>query len=463
MASAPAPFITKGQRREMAYNGPMRSGLVIDSRALLVKGYENYQMELLAKLNPAGSGQWYAPHMQNRGNRMQIDVDTRRGRTIIPGYFIARGIAGEALASLLAQKGLPARLDSPDKAATFHISAIDLRLYDMGYGSVTFAGELEAHGDMSVEEYRDAAEKIGSALADFRPLFISTFEQVSAEVSTEFVALSFHGLRPTNAYWRNSHLGQNIGDLFWVHRLFSIECQNHQQFLRKKDLCKRLVVSEAAETLEDMSIDPHMAIYPGNGNSAVIFEKGKPKPQDINTLTSMVRAQNIFYVAAEDIDRDMFYLSNELDRQKHSKNMSLLEKQSEVIVDYQSKVTFFKAIYDDFDNSLDPQGLKVWHALEKSWATRDRFTNMNTKLELVEKIYNRIRENLNHLQNKRIGTFMLAFTLISTLSVIVDTVDFTQGADLKYPSIIRIAVLVMLLLVVIFFAVGVMRGGKRRV
>jgi hypothetical protein len=88
---------------------------------------------------------------------------------------------------------------------------------------------------------------------------------------------------------------------------------------------------------------------------------------------------------------------------------------------------------------------------------------MNTKLELVEKIYNRIRENLNHLQNKRIGTFMLAFTLISTLSVIVDTVDFTQGADLKYPSIIRIAVLVMLLLVVVFFAVGVMRGGKRRV
>ncbi len=56
-----------------------------------------------------------------------------------------------------------------------------------------------------------------------------------------------------------------------------------------------------------------------------------------------------------------------------------------------------------------------------------RFDNLNTKLELVEKIYNRVRENLNHLQSKRLGLFMLAFTLISTLSVIVDTVDFTQG------------------------------------
>lgn len=463
MAAAPASFMQKGQRREMAYNGPMRSGLVIDSRALLVRGYEVYQTELLGKLNPAGSGEWYAPHMQNRGNRMQIDVDTRRGRTILPGYFVARGLSGDALSSLLARHNLKAALEAPDHAATFHIQAIDIRLYDMGYGSATFTGEIEAHQDLSVEEYRDAAEKIGSALADFRPIFIGTFEQVSAAVDNTFVALSFHGLRPTNSYWRNSHLGQNIGDLFWVHRLFSIECQNHQQFARKKELCKRLVVSEAAEALEDMSIDPHMAVYPGNGNSAVIFEKGKPKPQDINTLASMVRAQNIFYVAAEDIDRDMFYLSNELDRQKHSKNMGLLEKQSEVIVDYQSKVTFFKAIYDDFDNSLDPQGLKVWHALEKSWATRDRFTNMNTKLELVEKIYNRIRENLNHLQNKRLGVFMLAFTLISTLSVIVDTVDFTQGADLKYPSLVRIGVLALLLLVVVFLAAGLMRGGKRRI
>jgi hypothetical protein len=463
MAGAPASFMAKGQRREMAYNGPMRSGLVIDSRALLVRGYEVYQTELLNKLNPAGSGQWYAPHMQNRGNKMQIDVDTRRGRTILPGYFIARGIAGDALASLLAQHGLKGTLDAPDNAATFHLTAVDIRLYDMGYGSATFTGEIEAHRDMDVEEYREAAEKIGSLLADFRPVFVSTFEQVSEAVDNTFVALSFHGLRPTNSYWRNSHLGQNIGDLFWVHRLFSIECQNHQQFTRKKDLCKRLVVSEAAEALEDMSIEPAMAVYPGNGNSAVIFEKGKVKPQDIAALTSMVRAQNIFYVAAEDIDRDMFYLSNELDRQKHSKNMSLLEKQSEVIVDYQSKVTFFRAIYDDFDNSLDPQGLKIWHALEKSWATRDRFANMNTKLELVEKIYNRIRENLNHLQNKRIGAFMLVFTLISTLSVIVDTVDFTQGADLKYPSLLRIGVLGMLLLVVVFCAVALMKGVRRKV
>jgi hypothetical protein len=462
MPGSATAFMKAGERGEMAFNGPMRSGLVIDSRGLLIKGYEAYQSELLAALNPAGSGPWYAPHMQNRSNRMQIDADTRRGRTIIPGYFIGRLLTGEAMASLLERQGLGVAIPDPEGRGIFHISAIDVRLYDMGYGSASFHGQVEALHDLSMDEYRETAERIGSALSAYQPVFINAFEQVARAVRPEFISLTFHGTRPTNDYWRNSKLGQNIGDLFWVHRVFIVECQNHQQFLRRKDAGKRLVYSEAAELLEDMSISPRMAVYPGNGNSAVIHEKGGVKPQDVAVLHSMVRAQNIFYVAAEDIDRDMFYLSNELDRRKHSKDMGLLERQSEVIVEYQSKVTFLKAIYDDFDNSLDPQGLKIWHALEKAWATRDRFDNLNTKLTLVEKIYNRIRENLNHLQNKKLGTFMLAFTLISTLSVIVDTVDFTQGGDLQWPSLLRLGVLVMLLLVVVFFAVGLMRGRERK-
>lgn len=462
MPGSATAFMKAGARGEMAFNGPMRSGLVIDSRGLLIKGYEAYQSELLATLNAGGAGEWYAPHMQNRSNKMQIDADTRRGRTIIPGYFIGRLLSGEALASELSHLGLGGTVDDPQGGGVFHISSVDVRLYDMGYGSATFSGHIEARRDLSVDAYRETAERIGSALSAYHPVFISAFEQVSRAVRPEFVSLTFHGTRPTNEYWRNSKLGQNIGDLFWVHRVFIVECQNHQQFLRRREICRRLVYSEAAELLEDMSISPHMAVYPGNGNSTVIYEKGEARPQDIAVLHSMVRAQNIFYVAAEDIDRDMFYLSNELDRRKHSKDMGLLERQSEVIVEYQSKVTFLKAIYDDFDNSLDPQGLKIWHALEKAWATRDRFDNLNTKLTLVEKIYNRIRENLNHLQNKKLGTFMLAFTLISTLSVIVDTVDFTQGGDLQWPSLLRLSVLVMLLLVVVFFAVGLMRSRERK-
>lgn len=444
-------FLTKHQKREMAYNGPMRSGLVIDSRTLLAKGYEKYQNELLEVLNPAGSGEWYGPHMQHRDNKMQIDVDTRRGRTIIPGYFIGRQLAGEALTSLLKQNQLPLSVADGEDRAVFHITSLDIRLYDMGYGSATFKGEIEGLKDLDVDAFREAAEKISSHFSQFRDLFTSTFAHVAATVKKEFIALSYHGNAPVSAYWRASNLGQGIGDLFWVHRLFTISCDNHQQFTRKKDLCKSLVYSEHASMLEDASINPHMTVYPGNGNSAVIYEKDKVRHQDVTVLSSMVRAQNIFYVTAEDVDRDMFYLANELDRTKHSKDMKLLEGQSDIIVDYQSKVTFFKGVYDDYDNSLDPQGLKVWHALEKAWSTRDRFENMNAKLELVEKIYNRIRENLNHLQNKRMGIFMLAFTIINTLQAITDAVEFTQGGGLQSPSTVRMVVLIVMTLFVTVF------------
>ncbi|MDE1153280.1 MAG: hypothetical protein PW788_12150 [Micavibrio sp.] len=450
-------FLAKNQRCDMAYNGPMRSGLIIDTRALVAQGYAEYQHNLAEKMG----AEWYAPGYAVRGNHMQIDVDTRRGRTIIPGYFIGRQLAGDFLTATLKRLSLKGEVTVAGDCA-FTISSIDVRLYDMGYGSATFKGEITALRDLTLDEYRTAAENAGSALADWRSLYMETFEQVHAALKPDYVVASFLGSKPHTGYWSNSCLAHGLGDLFWVHRLFTVACDTEADFGMLRDRARYLVYSEQAELLEDSAIATGVALFPGNGNSVAVYDKSRAKVSDTNTLPSMVRAQNIFYVSAEDIDRDLFHLSNDLDRHKHSSDMSLLERQSRVIVEYQSKVTLFKSVYDDFDNSLDPQGLKVWHALEKAWHTRDRFNNLNTKLDLVEKIYNRIRDNLNHLQNKRLGVFMLAFTLISTLSVIVDTVDFTQGGALQAPSALRVGVLIILLSGLAFFALRLLDHRKEK-
>lgn len=455
-----AVFISKNQRRDVAFNGPMRSGLVIDSRALLSKGYAAYQQEFAASMEIAHPGDWHVPGGRSRSNRMRIDADTRRGSTIIPGYFIGRTLEGEDLEAELRKHNMPA-IVKHSESCQFHIAAIDLRLYDMGYASATFIGEVEALTNLTMEQYRIAVEKASSELAGFRPLYLDMLERVASALKPEFIIANFHGGQK-NEYWVNSSLATGVADLFWVHRVFSVACADDKEFAALKAPCKQLIFSEQAELIEDASIVTGMAAYPGNGNSAVVYNAATVKPEQTAALLSMARAQNIFYVAAEDIDRDLFHLSNDLDRQKHSQDMGLLERQSELIVEYQSKVTLFKAVYDDFDNSLDPQGLKIWHALEHSWHTRDRFSNLNTKLELVEKIYNRIRDNLAHLQNKKLGTFMLAFTLISTLSVIVDTVDFTQGQGLQAPSALRIGVLIATLLLIVGFAAKLMKAGARR-
>lgn len=463
-------FLAKGQKCAMGFNAPLRSGIVIDSRSLLTAGYADYQARLATALNEEDGKQepaWYAPGGQKRGNNMQIDVDTKRGRTIIPGYVIGRLLEGRALEEALSVDSLPLTA-APEGSgigpgggahdAVFHLAVLDIRMHDMGYGSVTFSGEIEAMRDLTTDEYRDVAERISSVLTMYRPVLLDTFIRAAHAIEPGYILQNYLSGTVENDFWQGSQLRLGIGDLFWVHRLFSVACENDAEFREKRVLCKALIYSEQPEMLEDFSIRPGMAIYPGNGNSAVIYDKTAIKPQETGTLGSMVRAQNIFYVAAEDIDRDLFYLSNDLDRKKHSQDMTLLEHQSNTIVEYQSKVSFFKGVYDDFDNSLDPQGLKVWHALEAAWQTRDRFDNVNTKLDLVEKIYNRICENIGRIQNKRLGSFMLAFTLISTLSVIVDTVDFTQGGALQPPSILRIIVLCMMGMIVIFFAFTLLRN-----
>lgn len=455
-------FLAKNARREMAFNGPMRSGLVIDSRALLSRGYDEYQAEFTEHMGLGSPGEWYAPGHAVRGNKMQIDADTRRGRTIIPGYFIGRTLACGALAEALKAHELPATVRHGETCA-FHIKTLDVRLYDMGYASATFTGEIEALQNLTLDQYRATAEKASSGLSAYRPLFLETIERVAAALRPDFTVVNFHGNSAKNEYWVNSSLSQGVGDLFWVHRVFYIACQDAKEYAKLKEPCKGLIYSEHASLVEDSSIADGLSFYPGNGNSAAVYDKSAAKPEALNPLLGMIRAQNVFYVAAEDIDRDLFYLGNDLDRQKHSQNMGLLEKQSETIVEYQSKVTLFKAVYDDFDNSLDPQGLKIWHALEKAWHTRDRFDNLNTKLDLVEKIYGRIRENLDYLQNKKLGVFMLAFTLISTLSVIVDTVDFTQGGALEAPSPLRVTVLAAMLLLAAAFALRILRKQKPRV
>ncbi|HYD18567.1 MAG TPA: hypothetical protein VEF76_08825 [Patescibacteria group bacterium] len=455
-------FLAKAARREMTFNGPLRSGLVIDSRALLARGYADYQHDFAAAISAAYAGHWYTPAQGARGNKMKIDADTRRGNTIIPGYFIGRTLTGADLESALGTLVLPSVIKL-DGTCLFHIHSIDIRVYDMGYGSATFEGEIEALRDMSLDEFRVAAEKASSELTAFKTLYLETFKRVGAQLAPELTLANFHG-SGKNAYWANTCLFQGIGDLFWVHRVFHVACASGGEYAVLKETGKALIFGEQPALIEDASVSAGLSVYPGNGNSAEIYDASAVQPKQLGTLLSMVRTQNIFYVAAEDIDRDLFFLSNDLDRQKHSQDMRLLERQSELIVEYQSKVTLFKAVYDDFDNSLDPQGLKVWHALEKAWHTRDRFANLNTKLELVEKIYNRIRENLNHLQNKKLGLFMLAFTLISSLSVIVDTVDFTtQGDNLAAPSPLRVGVLVATLVIVILFAMGLIRPGKRKV
>lgn len=447
----------------MVFNGPMRSGLVLDTRSLLTQGYGPFQTKLLATLREIFSGEWFVPDAPLRQSGMKIDVDTRRGATLIPEFFIGRRLENDVLQDVLHEYALPAEIapqtergQEPD--GVFHLRRLDVHMYDLGYGSAIFDGEVTAARDLTLLEFRDLCEKISSGMNTYVPLFYGMFEKVATAIPADLALFNFHDGREKEDFWRQVSFGHDIGTLFWVHRVFTIACDDAAGFKDARTAARCLVYSAQPEALEDSSITDGLTVYAGSGNSAVVYDSARVKETDADVLGSMVRIQNVFYVTAEDIDRDLFYLSNELDRRKHTQDMRLLERQSRIIVEYQSKISLFNAIYDDFDNHLDPQSLKIWHALEQAWATRDRFRNLADKLDMIDKIYRRIMESLSHLYDKRLGTFVLAFTLISTLSVIVDTVDFTQGGELTSPSLLRIGVLLAMAGVVLFLAIRLMKA-----
>lgn len=458
-------FLARGQSRRMVFNGPMRSGLVLDTRALLTQGYGPFQSQLLSGLRDMVSGEWRVPDAPLRQSGMKIDVDTRRGATLIPEFFIARRLRGDVLQDVLTEYALPARIAPQVKSGieadgVFHLHALDVHMYDLGYASAIFDGEMTAARDLTLPEFRDLCETISSSMNIYVPLFCGMFDKVAKALPADLALFNFHDGQQKDDFWQHVSFGHDIGTLFWVHRVFTLAAGNAQEYSALKDAARVLVYSAQAEQLSDSSINDAMAVYAGSGNSAVIYDRAKIMDADAMVLAHMVRIQNVFYVTAEDIDRDLFYLSNELDRRKHTRDMRLLERQSRIIVEYQSKISLFNAIYDDFDNHLDPQALKIWHALEQAWATRDRLRNLADKLDMIDKIYRRIMESLSHLYDKRLGTFVLAFTLISTLSVIVDTVDFTQGDELTSPSLLRIGVLLAMAGVVLFLAIRLMKARE---
>src|SRR5476649_2955565 len=96
-------FLSAQDKREMFFNGPMRSGIVIDSQALLNQGYRKFQRELAETLRTRYMGAWEGPDFQGRKNNLALDVDSFQGETIIPRYLISRIFQGVELEEILAE------------------------------------------------------------------------------------------------------------------------------------------------------------------------------------------------------------------------------------------------------------------------------------------------------------------------------------------------------------------------
>ncbi len=432
-------FLAAQDEIEIFFNGPMRSGIVLDSQALLNKGYRAFQEKLAETLTDHYMGTWECPQFHGRRNKMAFDVDNFQGETIIPRYLISRTFTGEALAEILEEFRLPAEIrpmrgthaalhqeevaEEADKApfpAKLRIDKLDIYLYDYGYASCLIRGTVVALRDMTVSDYRSAVEHISSSLPDYAELFQSTIAKVAKVIPPEFVIMSVHGNQPLrNVLWPNTSIRQHIGELFWVHRIFSLRARNEDEFLRMEAASRDIVYSQRSDDNNSISLLKGLAIHPGNGNSCVVYMKDTPD-WNVARLRSVIRAKNVFYAALQDVDRDLFYLNNELSLRSDARDMASIERQMQFTADCLARTGFVKSVYDDYDNQLDPQSIAIWDNLRQTWLMGDIFRAIDQKTATLDKVYDRMAQRLQSLQSRKITSLMIFFIAIALMTMVLD-------------------------------------------
>jgi hypothetical protein len=478
-------FLAAQDKLEMFFNGPMRSGIVLDSQALLNLGYRKFQQELAETLRTRYMGVWEAPDFQGRKNNLAFDVDSFQGETIIPRFLISRTFQGAELEEILSEFRLPAEIHPaelaadagaplPDEkiaepepeavplppreqrrgarperrktgAAVFRIQKMDISLYDYGYASCIISGEVAALKDLTIQEYRSAVEHISSAMPDYTELFQSTIAKIAKVIPPEYVVASFHDNaesakkgdgeaaaigRPNGAQinvWPNTSLRKHMGELFWVHRIFSIPCDNQTEFIRKKTECRALVYSSRTDVMDDVSLRADMAVFPGHGNSCVVYTKGATPDWNAARLRAVVAAKNVFYAAMEDLDRDLFYLNNEIGMKAGSTDMGFLERQAEFMSACLARVSFLKSVYDDYDNQLDPQSIEIWNLLRRVWIMDDMFRAIDQKVAMLDKAHGRTVQRLAALQSKKIGSLIVIFMILALFAILLGLLGGFRG------------------------------------
>ena len=423
-------FLAAGEEIEVLFNGPMRSGIALDSQAILNAGYRDFQNKLAAQLRDLYLGAWECPPFGHHRNHLSFDIDTFQGDTVIPRYLISRAFTEEDLEHILEEFRLPAEVrparsikhrddgDSDDEEghdgkpvpATFRIHRLDIYLYDFGYASCMIHGNVVALKDLSIDDVRAVAENIGAALPDYGELFQGTLAKIAKIIPPEFILHNTLGDHRQPPQWPGTTLHQHVGELFWVHRIFSVPCRNAAEFARRKEECKVLAGGGHTHGMEDKSLRPDMAVYPGHGNSCVVYTKNATPDWHASRLRGVIRAMNVFYAALQDADRDHFHLNNDMARRLMSHELETVERQMQYMAGGLARTGFIKSVYDDYDNQLDPQSFALWDFLRKTWYMGDLFRGLDQKAAMTEKGYDRLSKRLADLRQRR--TAQIAFMMI---------------------------------------------------
>ena len=124
-----------------------------------------------------------------------------------------------------------------------------------------------------------------------------------------------------------------------------------------------------------------------------------------STIFNILSIINLFYYATETLTTNIFLLNNTINLSKVSgqqnifSNSNLLEQETNAVVEYKAQIDYFLARYNNYDNYLAPQSLRVWREIEELWEATDRQMALKDQLKMTDQIYARLNTQISALQH----------------------------------------------------------------
>ena len=437
-------------------NGPIRTGISLDTRALIGNDSRRILSKLKNKLELSGAG-WtvYAP----KRDILDISIETRRESIVKPPYLAK--FSFDKSEAVTMQETIRASVD--EQIASFLESALlktlHLRFFSFEYA--TFYAEFNIKGedhnlDFNLLRGNIEALSHGRVIGLFKQLFsvqIEVFRSAVQEVEATEEDLKLKGQDLPEE--ETQHLGDGAIPR-WAHRIYGLQFEDVEGVKNSSGKIEELIYTSSNTELEDLYSRERASIYVASGNSALLSTDADAELAWKN-LNEIVEFQNAFFAKAEDLDEDLLRLVNEISLDKlrvrrDRKQMKKMDSYANKIVDTREEVLIFKNDVSDYEGHLDPDTKKIWTGLWKQWDTGSKFDQIERQVDIMDGLYDRIITLLNQNQTRRLGTFALIFTLISGLAALVDSCGFMQGDTLTASSldITNSVVVVFLVLILVF-------------
>ena len=391
-------------------NGPIRTGISLDTRALIGKDARSILSNLNNKLVLPGTGWTVYAH---ESHDMDISIETRRESIVKPPYLAKFSFDKSEIASM--QEKIRTPNDKPQIASFLEktlLKTLHLRFFSFEYA--TFYAEFNIKGEnhnLDFNMLRQYVEELshGQIIGQFKQLFserIEQFRSVAQEVEKTEEKLKLKSQDEPELEAKNS---EHSPIPRWAHRIYGIQFEDIEGITESSGKIEDLIYTSSDTELEDLYPRDGASIYVASGNSALLTTEVDAESAWEN-LNEIVEFQNVFFAKAEDLDEELLRLVNEISLEKvrarrDRKRRNKLDDYAIKIVDTREEVLIFKNDVSDYEGHLDPDSKKIWTGLWKQWETGSKFDQIERQIDILGGLYDRIYNAIEPKSDETSGCF----------------------------------------------------------